>query len=470
MKRFLTVMNTTAARLSALYLLLFSVASIVLVIYMTGVAAQFLVTETRNQINAEIGSLDRVFARGGIRRLLTEVERRSRGPGANLYIITDGAGRIFAGNVMAIEPGVLAQTGWRGRPFAYARFGDDRSILDDVDDAPRAVAELVTLPNGMRLLVGKDIGEPERFREVVRRALIMALSIMGLGAVVIWLFVGRRALKRIDGISQASSRILAGDLSGRLPVSRANDEFDRLSSGLNTMLERISVLNDGLRDVSDSIAHDLKTPLTRLRNRAAQALDTNMDRDTMRGEIDGIVAEADQLIRVFNALLLISRVESGYTKQELAPIDLTAIAEDMADLFGPTVEEQGIGFSSDIAPGLTIKGNRELIGQAVTNLIENAMKYAHDDCDGAQIRLTLKRASSNGHVELAVTDNGPGIPLQDRERVVERFVRLDESRSQPGSGLGLALVSAIAALHGGKMELKDAEPGLRVVLTLPHAP
>lgn len=469
MKRFLAAMNTTAARLSALYLILFSVCAVFLVIYMTGIAARFIVTETRNSIVHEVNTLDRVFRRGGMRALVRDVERRGRAPGANLYIITDRAGRILAGNVLALEPGVIDRDGWTGmQPFVYARFGDDPNVLRTPDRAPKAIAQVIALPNGLRMLVGRDVGEPERFRIVVSRALTMALLIMGLGGLLIWLFVGRRALRRIDSMSKASARIMAGDLTGRLPVSRANDEFDRLSSSLNTMLERISLLNDGLRDVSDSIAHDLKTPLTRLRNKAAQAIDSAQSKQAMQEAVTDIMNEADQLIRVFNALLLISRVEAGYSKQNLEPIDVSAIAQDMAELFGPTAEDAGFAFETEIEQGLITDGNRELIGQALTNVIENGIKYGQPEDGQPRLKLTVAPARNAGSIHVIIEDSGAGVPEADRERVTQRFVRLDDSRTAPGSGLGLSLVSAIMALHGGELILDDAQPGLRVTLSFPR--
>lgn len=465
MKRFWAVMNTTAARLSALYLVLFAACSIFLVIYMTGVAANFVINSTRDEIATEVRELDRSFQRGGMRRLVAEVERRARAPGANLYIITDPAGRIITGNVYAIQPGVIDKTGWQNRPFIYARFGDNRSVLKDDDHGARAIAQVIAMPNSMRLLVGRDIGEPERFRVVVRRSLTMALAIMGVGALLIWLFVGRRALARIDRMAAASKRIMSGDLTGRLPVTAANDEFDRLSDNLNTMLERISTLNDGLRDVSDSIAHDLKTPLTRLRNRAEEALsDAEKGRDTTAA-VGDILGEADALIRIFNSLLLISRVEAGYSKQTMDSVNITDIARDIFELYEPTAEDAGAVMKLAVDDNVMVNGNRELIGQAVTNLVENAIKYGAPQSGEGIITISVEKSAKA--VSLSVTDNGAGIAEADRERVTKRFVRLDVSRSAPGSGLGLSLVAAIMNLHGGALNLDDATPGLKSTLSFP---
>ncbi len=210
--------------------------------------------------------------------LLRTLERRARQPGANLYIIAGPSGDILAGNVASVQPGVFEETGWTSIPFSYQRYADS-----DRDRRHTAIANIFVLDNGLRVLVGRDLGEPERFRVLVRQALMVALAIMGLGAIIIWFGIGRNALKRIDRMSDAGKKIMAGDLSQRLPVGGSGDEFDRLSVSLNTMLERIEKLNEGLRQVSDNIAHDLKTPLTRLRNKAADALDTTRRRPEAYG-------------------------------------------------------------------------------------------------------------------------------------------------------------------------------------------
>lgn len=263
---------------------------------------------------------------------------------------------------------------------------------------------------------------------------------------------------------------MAGDLSQRLPQGRSGDEFDRLSGSLNAMLGRIEKLNEGLRQVSDNIAHDLKTPLTRLRNKAAAALDDD-DETKRRATLEGIIAESDQLIRTFNALLMISRVEAGSIAAEMTEVDVSAIAEDSAELYEPVAEDAGLALETEIEQGLIVKGNRELIGQALSNLIDNAMKYA---CEGeGDKKLVVRLAKAPGAILLSVADNGPGIPADKRGEVLKRFVRLDESRSKPGTGLGLSLVEAVMELHGGSLELSDTDasntacPGLTVSMVFP---
>lgn len=472
------IFRTTAARLSALYFLLFAVCAILLVLYMTGLSARMLATQTQETINEEMISLGRAYERGGLPLLVRVIGQRSRQPGANLYLITDPDGQILAGNVQNLEPGVLETQGWTTEPFTYQRFGEgteSRALAEGaaptVDDQPpmrhAAMALVLRLPNQMILLVGRDLGEPERFRVVVRRALMVALGMMGLGGLAIWFFVGRRALKRIDDVSEASRRIMAGDLARRLPVSGAGDEFDRLSENLNAMLTRIAGLNEGLKQVSDNIAHDLKTPLTRLRNRAEAALGGSPDEVGYRAALESTIAESDQLIRTFNAILMISRLEAGYSSEAVSKVDLGVVVRDVAELYEPVAEESGVSLSVEAGDGYTVDGNRELLAQALSNVVDNAIKYSADAVASPAVKVKLERAAAG--IVLSVSDNGKGIPDSgDRERATERFVRLEQSRTQPGSGLGLSLAKAVMTFHAGRLELAPAYPGLSVRLIFPE--
>ncbi len=459
-RRLGAMMKTTAVRLSALYLLLFGVCAVLLVFYMTAVAAGFLSTETRKAVESELENLSSIHSRGGMRALVLAIERRSRAPGAFVYLVADARGRIIAGNVGDLEPGVLDERGWVRHPFVYAKLDGRRTG----EDAPRAIGHVTRFSNGLTILVGRDLGQPDLLRVIVRRSVTLALGLMAIGGLLIWFFIGRRALRRIDEVSAASAGIVAGDLGRRLPVSSANDEFDRLSTSLNAMLSRIETLNNGLRDVSDSIAHDLKTPLTRLRNRAEQALRQGNGAAGYRDALEDMIGEADQLIRVFNAMLLISRVEAGYTKFTPEPVDLAMIADDLVELYEPLVEDAGGHLENAVTGPLVVEGNRELIGQAATNLIDNALKYGMGT-PGTAIRLVGR--VRDGRTELAICDNGAGIATDDRERVIKRFERLDDSRSQPGSGLGLSLVDAIMRQHAGQLRLEDNDPGLCAILSFP---
>ena len=450
MSRFRVLFKSTAVRLSALYILLFAICAATLVFYVTAMSERLLTGQIRDAVAQEVTQVQRAYDAGGMNLLLRTMERRARQPGANLYLIAGPSGDILAGNVASVQPGVFEEQGWTSVPFMYQRYTDSGVVRH------MAIANIFVLDNGLRVLIGRDLGEPERFRVLVRQALMIALAIMGLGAIIIWFGIGRNALKRIDRMSDAGKKIMAGDLSQRLPVGGSGDEFDRLSVSLNNMLGRIEKLNEGLRQVSDNIAHDLKTPLTRLRNKAADALDIE-DGEVRRGALEGIISESDQLIRTFNALLMISRVEAGSVAAEMSPIELSAIVTDSAELYEPVADEAGMELTSQIEPDIEIKGNRELIGQAIFNLLDNAIKYSADTEGAGSVSVKLSRRPDG--ICLSVADHGPGVPPDRREDVVKRFVRLDESRSKPGTGLGLSLVEAIMELHGGTLELSDTEPG-----------
>ncbi|WP_159593078.1 sensor histidine kinase [Chelativorans xinjiangense] len=456
------IMKTTAARLSALYLILFAICAVVLVIYVTSLSVRMITAQTREAIAEEVSGLGRAYQRGGLPTLVRAMEMRARQPGANLYLITDPNGLILSGNVESIQPGVLDTVGWTDRPFAYRRYGEDSGE----NSRHTAVAQVIRLPNRMILLVGRDLGEPERFRNVVRNALMAALGMMGFGALLIWFFVGRRALKRIDNVSAASRQIMGGDLSRRLPVSGAGDEFDRLSENLNAMLDRISTLNEGLKQVSANIAHDLKTPLTRLRNRAEAALNRREDEAACREALEQTIAESDQLIRTFNAILMISRLEAGYSAETTKTVDLSAIVADVVELYEPAAEEMGVELKAEAEVAVRIDGNRELLGQALSNIVDNAIKYSAGGAnESPAVSVSLQKNA--GAARLTVRDNGPGIPEADRERATERFVRLEASRSQPGSGLGLSLAKAVMTFHGGRLELSGDGEGLSVAMVFP---
>ncbi len=443
--------SSTAVRLSALYILLFALCAAFLVFYVTALSERLLNQQTRDAVLQEVNDVQRVYERGGINPLLRMMERRARQPGASLYVIAGPNGEILGGNVASVQPGVFDNEGWTEFPFTYERYSESGDSVKHL-----ATANIFVLDNGLRILVGRDLGEPTKFRLLVRSALMVALAIMGGGALIIWFAIGQNALKRLDRMSAATKKIMAGDLSQRLPEGRSGDEFDRLSGSLNAMLGRIEKLNEGLRQVSDNIAHDLKTPLTRLRNRAADALDDPDDKKR-RAALEGIIAESDQLIRTFNALLMISRVEAGSIAAEMTDVDISAIAEDSAELYEPVADEEGLTLTAAVEPGLVVQGNRELIGQALTNLIDNAIKYSagHD----GEKRLVVKLGRSEEGIILSVADTGPGVPAEKRAEVIKRFVRLDESRSKPGTGLGLSLVEAVMELHSGELRLSDTDPG-----------
>jgi signal transduction histidine kinase len=294
---------------------------------------------------------------------------------------------------------------------------------------------------------------------------VVVLGILG------GLFITRRVLRRVDAMTETTRIIMAGELSGRLPVAGTGDELDRLAENLNEMLERIEALMAGLKEVSDNIAHDLKTPLTRLHNRAEDALRMARGESDYREALERTLEESESLIRTFDALLMIARAEAGHARDNMAEFDAAEIARDVGELYEPVAEEKGITLKIEADQAAPVKGNRELVSQALANLIDNAIKYAGPDRPGANgeaAQIVVRALNDGERIFLSVDDRGPGIPAEDRSRVTERFVRLEQSRSKPGSGLGLSLTAAVARLHGGELKFEDNRPGLKSIIALPR--
>ena len=452
--------RTTAFKLSMAYLVIFVLFASAILGYVAFNMRRLLDEQVSLTIEEDVKGLVTQFNSGGLRRLVAQIERRASQPGSSLYLVTTPTGETLAGNISGIDQEGLLDA---GRYQLFYR------VLEDGDVKPhRALVDTIVLPGGFRLLVGRDLSETDRFRGVIRSAIGWSILLVLMMAVAGGVFVARRVLGRIDAMTATTRSIMAGDFSGRLAVSGTNDELDRLAQNLNAMLDRIAELMAGLREVSDNIAHDLKTPLTRLRNSAEEALRTATDTEEYRLTLENVIDEADQLIRTFNALLMIARAESGNATEGMAAFDAADVARDVAELYEPLAEEAHVTMHVTLPEKLPLYGSRELIGQALANLLDNAIKYAaRDESDLEKAEISIGAVATGTGIELSVSDNGPGIPEADRARVVERFVRLEGSRSRPGSGLGLSLASAVARLHGGTLRLEDHAPGLRVVLALP---
>ena len=458
------LLRTTAFQLTLVYLLIFVLFAVSLLGYFALNTRRLITDQITNTVNSEIRGLREQYEQGGIRRLVIVVDVRSRRPGSNLYLVTTPTGEGLAGNVGSLEPGVLGHAGWL--ETSYRR-------IDSPEEAEhRALVQVVQLPDGFHLLVGRDLEERERLYAIISNAgrwssaLVIVLGLAG------GFFVSRRVLNRIDAMTETAHTIMAGDLAGRLPVAGTGDELDRLADNVNAMLERIEALMRGLKEVSDNIAHDLKTPLTRLRNRCEQALRGAKGETDYRTALESTIAESDELIRTFDALLMIARAESGHARDNMTEFDAAEIARDVGELYEPLADEKGLALTVDAPAAAPVRGNRELVSQALANLVDNAIKYAgpkHTETNKAPAEIVVKAGADGDRITLSVADHGPGIPDADRDRVVERFVRLEQSRSEPGSGLGLSLAAAVARLHGGELKLEDNHPGLKSTIALPRA-
>ena len=452
------LLRTTVFKLSLVYLVVFALGA-GLVLMRVGMNVKDLFDDQIDQtVEAEIAGLSEQYRQGGIRRLVETVERRANQPGSSLYLVTTFAGERITGNVAQLPVGVLERPGLI--ETRYAR-------TDGIIAEHRALARIFLLPGGFRLLVGRDLEDREALRGLMWRALFTSLGWLVLIGTAGGIFVAMRVLRRVDAMSASAQTIMSGDLAQRLPRTGSGDELDRLATSLNAMLERIGELMKGLQEVSDNIAHDLKTPLTRLRNGVDEALRTAQSPDDYRACLEKVVEESEGLIRVFNALLMIARLESGAAQEAMQDFDVAEVARDVAELYDAVAEEQGVMLTLDVDAPLVMRGGRELIGQALANLVDNAIKYGQPSEDGAQALVNIAARRMGDRIELTVADRGPGVAAQDRARVLERFVRLEGSRSRPGSGLGLSLACAVARLHHGALRLDDNEPGLRVMLDLP---
>ena len=447
--------RTTTFRLALVYVGLFCASVAVLFAFIYATTAAVLDRQREQAIVADMGSLTDLYARSNLPTLADAILTRTQPDrvGDGVYLLADQELRPLAGNISGWPVQAQIEGPWYRFTIERALFGDPEPHL--------AVALHAELPGGQHLLVGKDTRAQERFQDAILEVFLWAMAItlvLGIGGGFI---MSRNMLRRIEAINAGAEHVMHGEVKHRMPVSGSGDEFDRLAANLNAMLDEIERLMASVRQVTINIAHDLRSPLTRMKQRLEEATAESAGPERRREAVEQAVAETDQLLATFNAMLSIADAESGAGRTEMAPVDLEALAGDVAELYEPLVEEQGLVFETDISGPAAVTGNRHLLFQAIANLVDNAVKYG---AGGGSIRLTLRPAGPLGGPELLVADRGPGIPASDRARVLDRFVRLDASRSTPGNGLGLSLVAAIIRLHGAKLELEDNEPGLRIAI------
>jgi signal transduction histidine kinase len=444
--RLAKLLSTSTFRWLLAYCLLFGLTAAGVIGYIYWQTNDLLTRQVVQTLASEVKGLREQFELGGIKLLDRVVVERSTNAGSGLYYLGSGDGAKLSGNLSGFPSELPSDAG--GGAFHYIRSGASGAERN-------AVGVSIAVPGGFSLVVGRDIEDQREFTGTVRRILLWglaAIAALGLGG---GLLASRGILGRIEAMRATSDTIMAGDLSQRVPVTGGGDELDRLGHSLNGMLERIEQLMTAMREVSDNIAHDLRTPLSRLRTRLESGLreatgGAGVPRETVAKSIE----DTDDLIKTFNAMLSLARLEAG-TVGERSDIDIGHLVADAAELYEPLADEKGVQLSVDAASGLIAQADRQLFGQAVTNLIDNALKYG---AAGSPAIIEVKARSVSGHIEISIGDHGPGIAEADRDRALKRFVRLEASRSQPGSGL-----------HGGTVRLEDNHPGLRVVIALPLA-
>lgn len=447
------MLRTASVRLAALYLLLFTASAVLLgaVVFWTTHTA--LEEQLRARITGEIASLRADYATGGIPRLLADVETRGRGSGSLDYLVVDSAGRRLGG----VLSGHVPRLGWQR---LKVREDDDEAQKEAQKGVERETLQAlaVSLGDGLVLAVGDDADRVAEVEEAILRAFIVAagLTIVLGAAGGAWL--GHMFLRQVDTIGRTAEAIIAGDLGRRIPVRSTGDDLDRLAVTLNRMLDRIAGLMENVRQVSNDIAHDLRTPLSRLRRRLDEARDRAGSAADYERAIDGALVEVEALLATFAALLRIAQIEAGAQRAAFRQVDLSTLTETVAEAFAPAVEDERHEFVTEIAADVAICGDQELLTQMLANLVENALRHTPA---GSRVRVALARTPGSG-ICLTVEDDGPGVPEAERGRIVRRFYRLEQSRTTPGNGLGLSLVVAVAELHGAGLLLEDARPGLRV--------
>lgn len=408
--------------------------------------------EVRKVVDTELAGLADDYRSLGVLGLARAIERRGKSERDAVYLLTDATGRRLAGNLRAWPSTVEPGAGWIA--LELRRVDRDASTLIE--------AASIRLRGGERLLVGRDAQARDRFRQALTRAAAQALA----GAVLLSLLTGwllsRFILGRIGEIDRTASEIISGEFGRRVPVRGTGDEFDRLSGTLNRMLARIESLVDNLRMTTDSLAHDLRSPLMRLRAHMGDLAAPGLDETAREDIVARAEAETEHLLRTFTSLIQVSRAEAGLGRDDFTTLDLDRLVMDAVDLYQPAAADKAVMLRR-IGTAMPVHGHAQLVTLALSNLLENALRHAPP---GSEIVIALR--ASRDSVSLSVTDRGPGIPATDRDRVLQRFVMLGKDRKDGAGGLGLALVAAIARLHDAAIHLDDNAPGLIVTLRFPR--
>ena len=461
-----SVSRSTTFHLGLWFMILFSASFLVLGGFIYRQTLVFMEQELRSAIDLELSQSRVFYLENGEERFVAEIGAQAERDPSGIYILLDDNCQPMAG--------------------AYQRLDDDESIVDLCTQAPDTdgwvrfelqiqrgfrdeipewdddvYARVVPLSPKHQLMYGRMGGIIDSAREVMRSAMTWGLVAMALLAVLGSYLMAGSITGRLEQINRISREIRHGDLARRMPQSRGGDEFDRLAGNLNDMLDQIQSLMEGVRSVSDAIAHDLRTPLGRLRSRLERLRDTRGDE--LEASIERSIAEADSMLGTFNALLRIAQLEAGSRRTDFNEVELHELVADIADLYEPVAQDRNVDLTLQRNAPVTVYGDRDLLFQAISNLVDNAVKYTPE---GGRVQMELSRRAHGAR--LVITDSGPGIPADERDRVFERFYRLEAHRDAAGNGLGLSLVAAVAKLHDTRIELDDSDPGLRVLWDLPR--
>src|SRR5215471_14387961 len=449
--RLRTLLHTSVLQLTLVYVALFGVSVLALFGFIYWSTLGFLERQTNETIQVEIDGLLEQYERRGAAGLADVIDERIRRDDENrsVYLLADAIGRPLKGNVRYWPQELDALTGqWI-----------DYLEPDENGGSTPVRAAVIPIGPGLRLLVGRDIRELAQIRQLFARASIYGLTLTMALAIAGGVLMAFSARRRLAELNRTTRQIMAGDLSRRAPIRGTGDEHDELAANINAMLDQIQTLLEGMRHVGDSVAHDLRGPLTRLRNRLETVAAAEQPR---REDLAECVEQVQHVLETFNALLRIARVESGAHRSAFEALDLERIVRDVCELYQAAADDRKIELVCDVRTAVEVFGDRELLAQALTNLLDNAVQYTPT---GGRIVVSLERTEDLARIRVA--DSGPGVPAADRERVLQRFTRLDQARSQPGNGLGLALVNAVTTQHHGRLSLGDNSPGLVVTIEIP---
>lgn len=456
--------KSSTFRFSVLYLLSFGLSLGVVLSYMYWNTSDALHRQAQEAVAEEVRFLAQVHRRSGLSGLLQTLKEREGGNKTLLYSFTNAWGLRVSGNLAGLPVQATKKTGWI--TFDYFLPEEERS-----SDATghRALAYITELPGGLRLLIGKDIVIHQQFDRVVRYSIVWGLGLAFALGVCASVLLSRTFLRRVERMRATAHAIMAGDLSRRIPVLGSGDELDRLAQGLNDMLTQIERLMLGMREVSNHVAHELKTPLTRIRAQVENTLSGEASLEAYAHALGATITNCDALLKTFNALLSIAQAEAGQNRAGFSKVDLSALIDEISELYDPTIEDASGTLTCEVQGALFVWGNRQLLAQAITNLLDNALKYGRNG-DTGDLRITLSAHEEGEKIVVSVSDCGRGLRPEAYGRVTQRFVRLEETADQPGSGLGLTLVASVARLHGEELVFCDHNPGLTVALRLPRAP
>lgn len=444
------LLNTASFRLTVLYAVLFSAFALALFGATYLIATNYMASQLDASISAQISALEGESGGDGAAHLATLVRRRMGTPGTRefYYLVEDAAGERVAGNLPPFAP----QTGWLDLPMPDVS-------PDDIEQGHALRAYGERLEGGAFLLVALDTYRLGEVSELMARVFGWGVAATILLALIGGVVVSSSFLRRVDAINHAAQEIMDGNLSRRIPVRGSGDDFDRLSANLNRMLDRIQALMEGVRQLSTDITHDLRTPLARLRHRLEGARLSARSVADYETAVDQAIFETDAVLGTFSALLRIAQIESGSRRAGFTRVDLSAVTQNVVDAYLAVAEDQRQTVRTDIAPAVFVRGDRELLTQMLSNLVENALRHTPA---GSIIEIALTQGDAPHGPWLTIADNGPGIPTAARGKVFRRFYRLDASRTTPGTGLGLSLVAAVADLHQAFIGLEDNAPGLKV--------